>query len=696
MSRIPSEVEERYRQTFLSADIKQAKVGILLTIIPLVLYLFNDYQFFGLSTELYELAALRLGFLVFTIWLLAYFSRLKSYRSYDKAVFTWGLTGVIVIALVNASRPASFLFPVLIVTASITITYLVVPQKFVNKVIVALIASIGEPLIIIFNAHSVAIPELFSVAVSLVLANIIGFSTARLMESWRFNAFQAYEETADLARFALENPNPVMRVSKNNVIVYANPAAKQLFGKQVDVEKPLPNFINVDFSSHGEAEAKHGDKTFLFYAAPMTEAGYYDLYGRDITKRKKAEALLALHETRLQSLLDLNTMLDASEKELVDFALEAINKITMSEFAFIGLLNEDETVMSITSWSKTAMKDCQNISNPIHYPISEAGVWAESIRQRKPVFIDDYSAAIPYKKGLPEGHVPIKRYLGVPVFEKDHIVAIAAVANKNENYSELDERSVTRLVTDMWRLIQRKNTGEKLKESARKIEVMNEKLRVSGSLTRHDVRNKLSTVTGYSFLLKKKYADKADIVDALSDMEQAVKDSVRIFEFAKMYEQLGVEELKYVNVEETINEAVALFSGLNFKIVNNCHGLNLLADSFLQQLFYNFIDNTRKYGAKTTTARIRCEKTGQDTLLLIYEDDGVGISAKNKRKLFSEGFSTGGSTGFGLFLIKRMMDVYSWAIQESGKEGKGVKFVMTIPKVNHSGRENWQTTGDAP
>ncbi len=686
-----SELEGRYRQSFLAADVKQAKLGILLLVIPVVLYLFNDFQFFGLSQEFFGLSALRLGFLVFTVWLLTYFSRLKSFRSYDKAVFAWGLAGIIIATLLNASRPQNFLFHAITVIAIIVVTYLVIPQKLVPRIVLALAASIGEVVIIMLDLQSLTTPALFSVTFSLAFANVIGFSTSRLMESYRFKTFQAHEEIADLAKFPLENPNPVMRISKDNVILYANPAAEQLFGKlEVKIGKPLLHFIKADFSLQGEAEVEHDDKTFLFYAAPMTDAGYFDLYARDITRLKKNEALLVLHEMRLQSMLDLNKMLDASEQELVDFALEAINKVTSSEFAFIGLLNEDETVMTIQAWSKTVMKECNAINKPIHYPLSQAGVWAEAIRQRKPVFIDDYSAVISYKKGLPEGHVPIKRYLGVPVFEKDQIVAIASVANKNNRYTELDAHSVTTMITDMWRLIQRKRTEEELKESSRKIEIMNEKLRVSGNLARHDVRNKLAAITGYSYLLKKRHSEQADIIDALSKMEQAVKDSVKIFDFAKMYEQLGLEELQYVNAEETINEATALFPGLNFKVINDCHGLSLLADSFLRQLFYNFIDNTKKYGKKTTKVRVYYEKTGQDTLQLIYEDDGVGISKENKLKLFIEGFSTGGSTGFGLFLIKRMMDVYGWTIQETGEAYKGVKFVITIPKVSQSGKENYQ------
>jgi len=61
----------------------------------------------------------------------------------------------------------------------------------------------------------------------------------------------------------------------------------------------------------------------------------------------------------------------------------------------------------------------------------------------------------------------------------------------------------------------------------------------------------------------------------------------------------------------------------------------------------------------------------------------VGISSANKPRTFSEGFTTGKDTGHGLYLVKRMMEVYGWKIEEAGEEGKGVKFVITIPKTKY-------------
>jgi PAS domain S-box-containing protein len=231
---------------------------------------------------------------------------------------------------------------------------------------------------------------------------------------------------------------------------------------------------------------------------------------------------------------------------------------------------------------------------------------------------------------------------------------------------------------------------ESLSYSLSKIQELNEKLRVVGDLTRHDVRNKLSTVTGYAYLLKKKHANQADIVEGLGRMEQAVKESVKIFDFAKLYEQLGAEALTTIDVEAKIDEAKALFSGQLPKIINECHGLTVQADSFLRQMFYNFIDNTRKYGQKTSIIKMHYQETGHGNLVLIYEDDGVGISAENKLKLFSQGFSTGGSTGFGLFLTKKMIEVYGWKIEENGIPSEGAKFTITIPKLNKNREENYQ------
>lgn len=105
---------------------------------------------------------------------------------------------------------------------------------------------------------------------------------------------------------------------------------------------------------------------------------------------------------------------------------------------------------------------------------------------------------------------------------------------------------------------------EELKKALSNAQMLNEKLKIVGSLTRHDVRNKLSVITGYSHILRKKYANENDVVEGLCKMEQSVKDSMKIFDFARVYEQIGVEELFDVDAGRTVDEAKDMFSGLPF------------------------------------------------------------------------------------------------------------------------------------
>ncbi len=67
--------EGDFRQRSLPSEIKQAKIGILLFMLPAVAFSFNDYQLFGLSDEFYGLIALRTGAVVYSIATIVYLTR---------------------------------------------------------------------------------------------------------------------------------------------------------------------------------------------------------------------------------------------------------------------------------------------------------------------------------------------------------------------------------------------------------------------------------------------------------------------------------------------------------------------------------------------------------------------------------------------------------------------------------------------
>ena len=74
-------------------------------------------------------------------------------------------------------------------------------------------------------------------------------------------------------------------------------------------------------------------------------------------------------------------------------------------------------------------------------------------------------------------------------------------------------------------------------------------------------------------------------------------------------------------------------------------------------------------------------KETADGLLIICEDNGVGVPPQDKTKIFAKGF--GRDSGLGLFLIREILSITKISIQETGDYGKGARFEMLIPKGDY-------------
>jgi len=188
-------------------------------------------------------------------------------------------------------------------------------------------------------------------------------------------------------------------------------------------------------------------------------------------ERTKAEEALRLEQSRLEALLELNQMTEAAMQDITNFALEEAVRLTQSEIGYLAFLNEDETVLTMHAWSKTAMEQCAVVDKPIVYPVKDTGLWGEAVRQRKPVITNDYSASNPHKKGYPDGHVEVTRHMNVPVFDGERIVAVAGVGNKVEPYDDSDVRELTLLVQGMYRLLQRRQAETDLRKARDELEL---------------------------------------------------------------------------------------------------------------------------------------------------------------------------------------------------------------------------------
>jgi len=189
------------------------------------------------------------------------------------------------------------------------------------------------------------------------------------------------------------------------------------------------------------------------------------VHAADITDRRRAEQAAALEERRLEALLALAEMTDEPEKRLADFTLDRAVELTGSTMGFLGFVSEDQATMFIHAWSAEAMSQCAIPEKPLQFAVSEAGLWGEAVRRRRPILVNDYASCKEFRRGCPHGHVAIRRFLGVPVLEQDRVRVVVAVANRQDEYGERDVRQLSLLAGGMWRQIQRRRTEAKLRES---------------------------------------------------------------------------------------------------------------------------------------------------------------------------------------------------------------------------------------
>lgn len=232
-------------------------------------------------------------------------------------------------------------------------------------------------------------------------------------------------------------------------------------------------FWPVDTSEAIRIDARHRCKDGSIFLCEVT-LRQVTMFGQrvilamaqDVSLRKQAEHRAAIDRKRFEALYELSCMIDNSEGEIADAALEAIVAMTSSEVGYIYYMNEDETKLTLHAWSKNVMEQCSVPDPPKVYKVAATGLWGEAVRQRKPVITNDYESS-PYRNGLPSGHVPISRHLNIPVFGTDgHIVAIAGVGNKQNEYEDADVRIMQLIMDGMWSVILRKRHKEILESRA--------------------------------------------------------------------------------------------------------------------------------------------------------------------------------------------------------------------------------------
>ncbi|RXA20457.1 PAS domain S-box protein [Methanosarcina sp. MSH10X1] len=211
----------------------------------------------------------------------------------------------------------------------------------------------------------------------------------------------------------------------------------------------------------------------------------------------------------------------------------------------------------------------------------------------------------------------------------------------------------------------------------------NKKINLMSNITRHDILNQVNVLSGYTELISETLPEdvKNDprIGKYLRNLNKGIETIHSQIIFTKDYQELGIVSPIWQSVSDTAKEAAFPFSGQNITFSVEESGLEVYADPLLKKAFYNLFDNARAHGEHVTEISISSRRV-KDSLVIEVKDNGIGVSPVMKELIFEK--SVGKNTGLGLFLVRGILSITGMGIKETGIEGTGATFEITVPPGN--------------
>jgi len=210
------------------------------------------------------------------------------------------------------------------------------------------------------------------------------------------------------------------------------------------------------------------------------------------------------------------------------------------------------------------------------------------------------------------------------------------------------------------------------KEAEAALRKAHRQLQILTGITRHDILNSITAADGYMGLYRD--ADPATRETYLEKVHLAIHKIQRQIEFTRQYEAIGTLEPGWQNLE-TLIQGLEVPSSISFQT----SGLKreIYADPMVKQVFENLLDNTLRHGGDGVSRITLTAEVSDGDLVVAWEDDGVGVSGEDKKRIFERGF--GKHTGLGLFLSREILGLTGITITENGIPGSGARFVIRVP-----------------
>jgi two-component system cell cycle sensor histidine kinase/response regulator CckA len=421
----------------------------------------------------------------------------------------------------------------------------------------------------------------------------------------------------------------------------------------------------------------------------------------DVTERKRFEALSAFR------LKQLKIIESCSADELLKATLDEAEMVTGSSIGLFHIMADDQESFLPQIWStNTLQKMCLKDVVNSHTALFETGIWAETVRTKKPLIQNDYSVVlhpVSFHSGMPEGHANVKRIMVVPVIRGNTVRAILGLGSKSQDYDDDDARWVSSLADVAWDLVANKRAEEDREKLQNKLQ-HSQKMEMLGQLAggiAHDFNNMLAVILGYTEIA----IEKGEFsLNDLQDIHKAATYSAdltrQLLAFAR--KQVMKPTILDLNtmvegmlpmLRRLIGEHISLLwlpeRGPSRVKIDPSHVDQILANLCVNSR--DAIEGTGTITIETSLIHVDITKTSAahpcflpgDYVMLTVSDSGCGIEKKYLANIFEPFFTTkeiGKGTGLGLSMVYGIVKQNNGYIECKSIPGKGTTFIIYFPQ----------------
>lgn len=500
----------------------------------------------------------------------------------------------------------------------------------------------------------------------------------------------AEKERVSLAKFPSENPNPVLRIAEDGKVLYSNKAGEQLLNKwQSDIGETVPDkwcgliTKSLACGKVREEDEEVKDNIFSITITPIKEAGYVNLYARDITDLLKKQEELASYQIKLElqnaELRDAQAKIEESRQKYSD----------LYDFAPMGYFTFDKKsqIISVNTMGSLML-----------------GVEKDSLIEK------------PFYRYIAKGYQDNFYLHQNKVFETEEEQTCELKLLNNDGkefYVQLqgksvhaDKGNINQCRTAVIDISERKQAEEekrKLEAQLRQTQKMEAVGTLAGGIA-HDFNNILGALIGYTVLAKE---DVPEGTLAHQNLQEVLISANRAKELVKQiltFSRKDDAELVPVHINTIVQEVLKLLhSSLPATIeINqdiNCNSSIVGDETHIHQVLMNLGTNAAHameenggvLEVSLSDVIIESDIMTRDGNLqpgsyvkLSVKDNGCGMSKEVMERIFEPFYTTkeiGKGTGMGLSVVHGIIENHNGIITVDSTPGEGTTFNVFFPCV---------------